>query len=378
MEESLDTASEPEFFRFTGRHRINRPVPSLKLQGQCYSGHARITKCLADHHSASSPIPTFSTFHSDIPPVTPLEVSDTLSHAPPQSSNGPDCVSGSLHQIIHHVFPSALSNIFTGVLRSGRHPQSWKLACVVPIPKANKLTYRYPKSWRSIHLLSVISKTVERIVFRRLQNSDTPDHPLPPMGSSQFGSRKRRGTSDAMQCLLRWQENACSLGHQISLISADIEGGFDKIDPRKLGDTNLNPLYIPWIQNWAANRNWQFCHNNRLDPTIYTCNRGVPQGSPLSPFLFIAYVKKLTHSRLVALPDHSRLIISYVDDVLICVSSRDMIALEALAKSTWSTLTSEALQIGMSFADNKTKTLHDTIATRGIGTTVQKLRFLGY
>ena len=94
--------------------------------------------------------------------------------------------------------------------------------------------------------------------------------------------------------------------------------------------------------------------------------------------MFGAYVKKLTDPHLIALPDHSRLIISYVDDVLICMSTRDMIALEALTKSTWSTLTSEALQIGMSFADNKTKTLHDTIATWGIGTTVQKLRFLGY
>lgn len=378
IEESLDAAHDPEFFKFTRRHRVNRPVPSLKFHGQCYSGHARIAKCLADHHGAGAPIPTSPISHPDIPPVTPLEVTDALSHAPRQSSNGPDCVSGSLLQIIHQVFPAALGHVFTGVLRSGLHPQSWKLACVVPIPKAKKPTYTHPKSWRSIHLLSVISKTLERIVLRRLQDSDTPGHPLQPMGPSQFGSRMRRGTSDAMQCLLRWQENARSLGHHTSLISADIEGGFDKVDPRKLRDSDLNPLYIPWIEDWAANRNLQFRHNNCLDPTIYTCNRGIPQGSPLSPFLFGAYVKKLTDPRLVTHPDHSRLVISYVDDVLICISAQDMTTLEALAKSTWTALTSEALSVGMSFADNKTKTLHDTRTTWGIGTTVQKLRFLGY
>ena len=198
------------------------------------------------------------------------------------------------------------------------------------------------------------------------------------MGPSQFGSRIRRGTSDTMQCLLRWQENARSLGHYTSLISADIEGGFDKVDPRSLNNTDLDPMYIPWIQNWAANRSLRFRHNNRLDPTVYTCNRGVPQGSPLSPFLFGAYVKKLADPRLIAQPDHSRLVISYVDDVLICVSARDHPTLEALARSTWACLTSEALQIGMSFADNKTKTLHDSLTTWGIGTTTPRLRFLGY
>ena len=53
-------------------------------------------------------------------------------------------------------------------------------------------------------------------------------------------------------------------------------------------------------------------------------------------------------------------------------------ATESLARSTWATPNAESTRLGMSFAENKTKTLHDRLEDWGIGTTVNKLRFLGY
>ena len=63
---------------------------------------------------------------------------------------------------------------------------------------------------------------------------------------------------------------------------------------------------------------------------------------------------------------------------LICISSSTRQTLQNLAEDTWKFLSLDARSIGMSFADNKTKTLHDRQETWGIGTTVQNLRFLGY
>ena len=99
------------------------------------------------------------------------------------------------------------------------------------------------------------------------------------MGPSQFGSHARQGTSDAMQCLLRWKENAHTKVHFVTLISANIEGRFDKVDPRTLDHTDLDPRYIPWIKGWAANRSLRFRRNNRLHPQAYVTNRGIPQDS---------------------------------------------------------------------------------------------------
>ena len=154
-----------------------------------------------------------------------------LTRAPASSAAGPDQVSARLLGILHRTHSACLGNIYKDVLRSGRHPESWKRASAVPIHKANKHTYTHLKSWRLIHLLSTVSRTLKWIVICRLQETDVDSNPDPPMGPSQFGSHIGMGTSDAMQCYLRWEEHARSFGHFTTLISADVEGGFDKVDP---------------------------------------------------------------------------------------------------------------------------------------------------
>lgn len=198
------------------------------------------------------------------------------------------------------------------------------------------------------------------------------------MGPSQFDSSVGIGTSDAMQCYLRWAEHAHSLGHFVTVISADVEGGFDKGDPARLSQTHLDPPYAHWIRHWASNRTLQFRPNHRPDPRNYIINDGFPQGSPWSPFLFGAYIKSIMNPGRITTPSSTRLVSSCVDDVLICISADSRQAIESRTRSTWDALNDDANRIGMSFAEHKTKTLHDRLETWGIGSTVNQLRFLGY
>ena len=50
-------------------------------------------------------------------------------------------------------------------------------------------------------------------------------------------------------------------------------------------------------------------------------NRGVPQGSPLSSFLFGVYVADMFKSRICCRLDLRRMVLSYVDDRVILVST---------------------------------------------------------
>ena len=174
IEDSLDSARNPEFFQFCKRGQPSKPVPTLSFKGQTYSGHQRTARCLAEYHGANKPIRIKPTISNNIPPVTTDEISNSLTKAPPNSANGPDNINVKVLQLLHSSHPECLGNIFTHVLRSGKHPRNWKMATVVPIPKANKSSYTIPKSWRSIHLLNVVSKTLERIVLARLQTTDSP------------------------------------------------------------------------------------------------------------------------------------------------------------------------------------------------------------
>ena len=108
IEEQLDSSHDPGFFRFTKKSTINRPVPSLHLIGQTYSGHARIAKCFADHHRTGPRIPVTPLSSPGIPRVLPREVSDGLARAPASSATGPDQISASLLGILHRVHPTCL------------------------------------------------------------------------------------------------------------------------------------------------------------------------------------------------------------------------------------------------------------------------------
>lgn len=208
IEDTLETAQHPEIFQFSKRGSPTKPIPTSTVNGRNYTGHEQIARCLAEYHGARPKIKLQPVSQPNIPPVLPSEVTENLNKAPPTSANGPDSVNADLLKILHASHPTCLSNIYTHILRSSRHPKSWKSATVIPIPKANKPNYTTPKSWRSIHLLSVVSKTLERIVLSRLQFHDPQSHLPEPMGDSQFGSRINRGTSDAMQALTHWQESA--------------------------------------------------------------------------------------------------------------------------------------------------------------------------
>ena len=108
----------------------------------------------------------------EIEEVAEWEIQDATRRSPNNSANGADDASLRMVQTANQAHPGALRAIFTNILPRGKHPQIWKDADVVPIPKAKKATYTTPKSWRAIHLLRVVSKLLERIVLRRLQDGE--------------------------------------------------------------------------------------------------------------------------------------------------------------------------------------------------------------
>lgn len=153
--------------------------------------------------------------------MTHGEITDAINKAPPKSTLGTDDVGLPLLKAYHRAKPSTLERIFMNILRSSKHPDEWKIATVVPIPKANKPRYDHPKSWRSLHLLSLVSQTLERIVLSRLQeHGETID----TLGPTQFGSRRNTSTSDANTILKEWQEQSEKAGFVTACILTDVEG----------------------------------------------------------------------------------------------------------------------------------------------------------
>ena len=153
---------------------------------------------------------------------------------------------------------------------------------VVLIPKADKPRYDIVKSWCMIYLLPTIAKVVETIVLLLIA-----EHVV--LGPTQFGSRRKRGVHDAMSVVFEFLRHY--EGFKCAMLSMDVEGGFDNIDIDQLCDflaaRECPANLIHWVRRWAGNRVVRFRFNGRISKP-YFINCGIPQRSPLSPFLFAA------------------------------------------------------------------------------------------
>ena len=83
------------------------------------------------------------------------------------------------------------------------------------------------------------------------------------------------------------------MGHPTTGLFFNVEKAFDQVwyDRLlfKLTSMGLNKKLIRWISNFLYQRKLIISINEKLSDPITPIN-GVPQGSPLSPILFILYV----------------------------------------------------------------------------------------
>jgi len=166
-----------------------------------------------------------------------------------------------------------------------------------------------------IHLLPIMAKIAERTILLEIaKHVDLED--------TQFGSRRKRGVHDAMATIYEFLE--ANKGMRMALLSMDIEGGFDKIDMNLMADFLVARgcpfILVRWIRHWASQRTVTFRFNGHVSRDFHL-SRGIPQGSPLSPFLFGAYVADIFRPCLRHSPSIRSFMVSYVDDGVIAVAA---------------------------------------------------------
>ena len=233
-----------------------------------------------------------STPHAQDPhPVTARELHEAIFTPEPWKSPGPDGIPYACLRHCEDILAPYLLPLFTASLRLAHIPAAWKRTRVVAVPKPDK-DHTSPKGYRPISLNSCISKVLERIVLERLTYFLEKGLLLP---RSQYGFRKGRSTELALWRFVTAATKALQARHATVLLSLDIQSAYDRVWHkgliRKLATLGVPPTMLAWLLAFLSSRQARVHIGGAVCARLLAL--GVPQGSPLSPILFLVFVGDL-------------------------------------------------------------------------------------
>ena len=136
----------------------------------------------------------------------------------------------------------------------------------------------------------------------------------------QIGGRKQRSAVDAVLSLVYNIQLAKSKRLVTSALFLDVKGAFDHVSSGKLAHIcqklGLPRCLIQWILSFLQDRSIQLAFDGNIQQKR-PIEIGIPQGSPISPILFLIYVSELFKNRSL----NDIRIPSYIDDIALIVSS---------------------------------------------------------
>jgi hypothetical protein len=288
------------------------------------------------------------------PPFEKEELLDLLKQTAAKSAPGSSGIGWTLLKRGWPLCDELITDIFTACIHLGHHPARWKEATVVVIPKPNKADYSHAKAHRPISLLETISKLMEKAVTKRFQYDIVKENLI---GTNQFGRRTHSSCLDAGLTLIHDVQTAHAAGLKAGILLFDVKGFFDNINHAQMTARLTNMGFAPELVNWAASflseRHVRLRFNNitseeRFQPV------GVPQGSPLSPVLSIAYTAPLLGK--MAKWNNSSLGM-YIDDGLIFACAESWDDVSNLLRSRFSVCQRWLTKSGLAIEPEKTELL---------------------
>lgn len=225
----------------------------------------------------------------ECPDITPSEIERAIRRAAPNKMPGTDNIPNViLHQTLDLILPH-LQGLFNACLRYGYCPTHFRQSITVVLRKPGKDDYTQPKSYRPIALLNTLGKALEAIVAARLTYLADTYHLLP---SRHTGGRKLASTDHALHLLLQRIHRAWAEGKVASLLLLDVSGAFDNVSRRRLlhnlRKRGIDHTLVRWIDSFLSDRSTILRLQEYTAPST-PIETGIPQGSPLSPILYLFY-----------------------------------------------------------------------------------------
>lgn len=266
----------------------------------------------------------------ECPEITLDEVTEAIRKTKAGKAPGESGIPNQILHLCQAYLAPRLVEIMNASLRLGMYPRQWKTSITVALRKPGKGDYTIPQNYRPIALLDTIGKVMESVIASRLAYW-VETHSLLP--DSHIGGRKSRGVEHGLHVLMERiftgintkissRERACGSKAKkmvVSLLMLDVSGAFDNVSHQRLihnlKKRGVPPATVAWITDFLQDRETviklpEFTSSKIKTPT------GIPQGSPLSPILYLFYNADLIQDLA---QDNTCKTMGWIDDVGILV-----------------------------------------------------------
>lgn len=252
-------------------------------------------------------------------PITQDEIRSTVLLLSPYSAAGPSGIPNIVIQKCLNLLISHLEVVFNGILTLGFFPPAWKTFLTITLRKPGKDDYSIPKAYRPIALEETLGKVFESIIARRLSSIAEQFNLLP---TAHFGGRPGRSTSDACLHLVQRIKDSWRQQKVTSVLFLDISQAFPTVShDRLLHNLRKRRVPVEWvavIESFLEGRQTSL-HFDDFSSDPMQASHDIPQGSPLSPILYLFFGADLLE--IINPKDKDQLAIGYIDDTSFAASA---------------------------------------------------------